>query len=156
VKTLNPFVPTVPLISVPSRSRRERFKKVVFLVLAAHMALLLGLLMSDYHRDLTIYARELPSGSALAAQAPEALPDPTPASLPPAQASPAPVAKPAAPVLKATVTSAPTRPETFYTVQSGDTLNDIAKKYGTTLKAIKTANNLTAEHLRVSQKLKIP
>jgi LysM repeat protein len=43
-----------------------------------------------------------------------------------------------------------------YTVKSGDTLTKIAKAHGTTVKAIKTASDLTTDHIKVGQKLKIP
>ncbi len=43
-----------------------------------------------------------------------------------------------------------------YTVQTGDTLYSIARKYNTTVNAIKELNNLTSDILRVGQVLKIP
>jgi peptidoglycan endopeptidase LytE len=43
-----------------------------------------------------------------------------------------------------------------YTVKSGDTLTKIAKVHGTTVKAIRAENNLTTDHIKVGQKLKIP
>ncbi len=43
-----------------------------------------------------------------------------------------------------------------YTVKSGDTLTKIAKKNGTTAKAIQSANGLTTTKIKVGQKLKIP
>lgn len=43
-----------------------------------------------------------------------------------------------------------------YTVKSGDTLTTIAKKHGTTVKALQAANNLTTTKIKVSQKLKLP
>ncbi|SFK09272.1 Flagellum-specific peptidoglycan hydrolase FlgJ, partial [Marinilactibacillus piezotolerans] len=43
-----------------------------------------------------------------------------------------------------------------YTVVSGDTLTSIARKYGTTVSAIKTANNLKSDLILVNQKLIIP
>ena len=46
--------------------------------------------------------------------------------------------------------------EEAYTVKSGDTLTKIAKAHGTTVKAIKAASNLTTDHIKVGQKLKIP
>ncbi len=45
---------------------------------------------------------------------------------------------------------------TTYTVKSGDTLTKIASHYGVTVKAIKDANGLKTEKIKVSQKLKIP
>ena len=45
---------------------------------------------------------------------------------------------------------------TYYTVQSGDSLWSIAKKYGVTVDELKTANNLTSNTLSIGQKLRIP
>lgn len=45
---------------------------------------------------------------------------------------------------------------TAYTVKGGDTLSKIAKKHGTTAKAIRAANGLTSDKIIVGQKLKIP
>ncbi len=42
-----------------------------------------------------------------------------------------------------------------YTVKGGDTLAKIAKKNGTTVKALRSANNLTSDKINVGQKLKI-
>jgi LysM repeat protein len=47
-------------------------------------------------------------------------------------------------------------PECIHTVKSGDTLFDIARARGTTVKAIKHANGLENERLTVGTKLKIP
>ncbi len=43
-----------------------------------------------------------------------------------------------------------------YVVKSGDSLSVIAKKHGTTVKAIKDANNLKNDNIRVGQKLNVP
>ena len=43
-----------------------------------------------------------------------------------------------------------------YTVKGGDTLSKIAKKHGTTPKAIRAANGLSSDKINVGQKLKIP
>jgi LysM repeat protein len=43
-----------------------------------------------------------------------------------------------------------------YTVKSQDTLTKIAKNNGTSIKAIRAANNLRTDQLKVGQKLKIP
>ena len=45
---------------------------------------------------------------------------------------------------------------TTYTVQSGDSLYKIARKYNTTIDAIKKLNNLTTDLLTVGQELSIP
>ncbi len=43
-----------------------------------------------------------------------------------------------------------------YAVKSGDTLGSIARKQGTTVAALRTANNLSGDALRIGQKLVIP
>ncbi len=43
-----------------------------------------------------------------------------------------------------------------YVVKSGDNLTKIARAHGTTPKAIKAENNLTTDHIKVGQRLKIP
>ncbi|HEV2693789.1 MAG TPA: LysM peptidoglycan-binding domain-containing protein [Verrucomicrobiae bacterium] len=43
-----------------------------------------------------------------------------------------------------------------YTVKSGDTLTTIAKKHGTTVKALQAANSLSTTKIKVGQKLKLP
>jgi LysM repeat protein len=43
-----------------------------------------------------------------------------------------------------------------YTVKSGDNLIGIAKRFSTTVRAIRAANNLTTDNIKVGQKLKIP
>ena len=42
---------------------------------------------------------------------------------------------------------------TWYTVKSGDTLYDLAREYGTTVRAIQEANGLTGSRLRIGQQL---
>jgi LysM repeat protein len=46
--------------------------------------------------------------------------------------------------------------ETLYTVKKGDTLTKIAREHGVSIKAIRSANNLRTDQLRVGQKLKLP
>jgi LysM repeat protein len=43
-----------------------------------------------------------------------------------------------------------------YTVKSGDSLTKIAAQFGTTVKALQSANNLKTDRIRVGQPLKIP
>ncbi|MGI8965311.1 MAG: LysM peptidoglycan-binding domain-containing protein [Limisphaerales bacterium] len=43
-----------------------------------------------------------------------------------------------------------------YTIQSGDSLSKIASKHGTTIKEIKSLNQLKTDQIRVGQKLKLP
>lgn len=49
-----------------------------------------------------------------------------------------------------------TTDESVYTVKSGDSLWNIAKRYGVTVNELKSANNLTSNTLSIGQKLKIP
>jgi LysM repeat protein len=46
--------------------------------------------------------------------------------------------------------------EQTYTVKSGDTLTKIASEFGTTIKALRSENNLTTDKIKVGDKLKIP
>lgn len=43
-----------------------------------------------------------------------------------------------------------------YTIQSGDTLSVIAKAFDTSVKALKEANNLSSDNLRIGQVINIP
>lgn len=73
----------------------------------------------------------------------------------------------AAPVRSAAAASAPSpaaakpaidlsKAEQVYVVQSGDSLSRIAAKYGTTVSALREANGLTGDRIRVGDKLAIP
>jgi LysM repeat protein len=89
------------------------------------------------------------SPTAAATQTATAEPTSEPTAAPTATPEPTAIPPTAAP---------PTAPRT-YTVQPGDTLLAIAKKFNTTVTAIVEANNLTpqqADALRVGQKLVIP
>lgn len=72
--------------------------------------------------------------------------------------APKPLAKPK-PAIKAvqatTVAVTTTNGSTFHTVNHGDTLNHIAAKYRTTVKAIKHKNKLTSDIIKSGQKLAI-
>ncbi|HVV73147.1 MAG TPA: LysM peptidoglycan-binding domain-containing protein, partial [Verrucomicrobiae bacterium] len=58
--------------------------------------------------------------------------------------------------------AAPTNPrgtgtgEHAYTVVSGDSLSKIATHFGTTVKALRSLNNLKTDRIVVGQKLKVP
>jgi len=70
---------------------------------------------------------------------------------------PAPTA-PTAPTVTGTapVESASAGGEQTYTVKSGDNLTKIAVQFGTTIKALRAANSLKTDSIKVGQKLKIP
>lgn len=57
---------------------------------------------------------------------------------------------------KQSTTKKQTASTTTHTVKSGENLSKIAKKYGTTVAAIKKANGLKSDNINVGQKLKIP
>jgi LysM repeat protein len=161
VKTSNPFVPTVSLITLPSRNQRERFKMWFFTVLSAHVALFVVLLLKDYREEFTVNARSLPevagSSAAQSTIIPVVAPKPDTAS-PPLSSTPIETGStPLVSRLNATATTeaAAAHPDAFYVVKSGDTLSQIAVLYGTSVKAIKTANSLGSERLAVGQKLKV-
>ena len=61
-----------------------------------------------------------------------------------------------APSTVATTADAPVADTNIYVVKSGDMLEKIAKAHGTTVKAIKSANNMKTDRINVGQKLKIP
>lgn len=44
----------------------------------------------------------------------------------------------------------------MYTVQKGDTLSELAKKYGVSVKQMKEANELTSDFIKVGQVLEVP
>lgn len=45
---------------------------------------------------------------------------------------------------------------TIYTIQAGDSLSVLAKRFGTTVTAIKSENNLTTDFITIGQKINIP
>jgi len=70
---------------------------------------------------------------------------------------PAPAAPgPAAVAGTAAVESSNGSGEQTYTVKSGDNLTKIAGQFGTTVKALRAANSLKTDSIKVGQKLKIP
>jgi LysM repeat protein len=56
----------------------------------------------------------------------------------------------------ATATPTPTNGDIIYAVKSGDTLSKIATNFHSSVKAIRSANNLKTDSIRVGQKLTIP
>ena len=115
------------------------------------------------------FADLIPVGHKAGVTVTDPSPQPTPNPTASATATPTPTSsatpKPTAtatatpkPTASATATATPTPTPTVrkYTVVSGDTLNKIAAKYSVTVTAIKQANNLTSDTIKVGQILVIP
>lgn len=111
------------------------------------------------------FASKFAVGTAAPAVLIEPTPTPTPTSTATATPTPTPTVTPkptptptATP--KPTVTPKPTPTPTstafYYTVVSGDTLSGIALRFKRTVSAIKTANKLTSDNIKIGQKLLIP
>ncbi len=79
-----------------------------------------------------------------------------PTRLQPGQKLHLPPAMSAAPVAAGVASANPGTSEQMYAVKSGDTLSTIARQYGTTVRAIRAANNLRTDSIKVGQKLKVP
>jgi LysM repeat protein len=63
---------------------------------------------------------------------------------------------PSAEALTPVPPSVPGSGEVIYTVKSGDNLTKIATQFGVTVRALRSANNLPTDSIKVGQKLKIP
>lgn len=96
-----------------------------------------------------------PAGSASPTASPSLSLSASPlASSPPASAAASAAAS--APVPSATPVVTPAPSQRTYVVQQGDTLNEIAQRFGTTAEAIKAANGLASDTINVGQVLIIP
>jgi len=164
LNTSNPFQIPVCLQRADSQQRRrERFKKGFIAVLAAIVVLLVGLLiegcMSEKNTGSTSSVTDLrtPRQMATSTARPDSVVQP---NFSPIDASTTPAA-PAAPVAGERPVAAP-RPavsggtEAVYVVKPGDNLTHIAKTHGTTVKALKAANNLSNDRIVVGARLKLP
>lgn len=72
------------------------------------------------------------------------------------QVPPPSAAPPSPPTAGATAAVTAPNGSQVYTVKSGDTLSSIASRFGTTVRAIRSANNLKTDRIVVGQKLKVP
>ena len=156
----NPFqIPSCFKLDIESQ-RRERFKKTVVTAVIVSVALVIGLLIEGCVNEKSQASAD-PANS----------PAPTSKVLPDQQTEP-PVSK----ASKATPTTPPLQPcpvamvpktatpvapphttgGAVYLVKSGDTLSHIAKTCGTSVKALKSANDLANDRIVVGEKLKIP
>jgi LysM repeat protein len=84
------------------------------------------------------------------------LPTPRETAPPPAPSEAAATPAPSLTSPPASATPQPSAAYTTYTVKPGDTLYVIARRFGTTVKAIQNLNNLSSTTLHVGQVLKIP
>jgi nucleoid-associated protein YgaU len=97
----------------------------------------------------------VPAGSASPTASPIPSLSPSPlASSPVASTGPSVPASPPVPSTTPVVTPAPS--QRTYVVQQGDTLNEIAQRFGTTAEAIQAANGLASDTINVGQVLIIP
>ena len=155
MNTSNPFqIPACLQRADSEQRRRERFKKGFIAVVAAVVILLVGLLIEGCMSEKTAAPTPAPKAAEL--------PAPQPAQpLAVQKSSPCPqpnlVATPrSAPAISGNTAATASHTETLYVVKSGDTLTRIAKVHGTTVKALKSANDLEGDRLLVGAKLKTP
>jgi LysM repeat protein len=158
MNTSNPFQIPVCLQRADSQQRkRERFKRSFIAVVAAIVVLLVGLLIEGCMTEKSTAAAPTPGQKITVQPAPQVNTD-TIAEQKPNQVSPPALdttRQPAVPVASES-TAASGHVKAVYVVKSGDTLTRIAKVHGTTVKALKTANNLNNDRIVVGAKLKIP
>jgi cell division septation protein DedD len=107
------------------------------------------------------FAKKQALGKAAPATLVEPTATPTPTPTPTVTATPTPTAtKTASPTptktATPTATPVPTPTAKSYIVVSGDTLQRIATKFGVTVTALKSANKLTSDTIKIGQKLVIP
>jgi LysM repeat protein len=94
-----------------------------------------------------------PPGTAVPCNCPTVTPAPTAAPTP----TPAPTTTPVSCNCGYEVTPVPYGSDSNYTVQKGDTLYSMARRYGTSVNAIMAANGMTdPDHIRSGQSLRIP
>jgi hypothetical protein len=132
-------------------SPASRINRPALLVAAVALAVVGLLVLSSLFGIL----KGVPAESA----SPTASPTPSPSASPLASAPPASTSASApasAPLPSATPVVTPAPSQRTYVVQQGDTLNEIAQRFGTTAEAIKAANGLTSDTINVGQVLIIP
>jgi LysM repeat protein len=164
MSTLSPYVPAVPLIYVVrGRIERERFRRKLFILLAAPLALGVGLVIHAGNFQSRTEAEDAPRAisnqATVAAPAISAAlgsqPEPVSSAAQPMTISLPPATPPSMKQQQQPV-AANVPAEAFYVIKSGDTLTSIARTHGTTFKTIKALNNLSSERLVVGKTLKLP
>jgi LysM repeat protein len=154
----NPFqLPSCIQRADIQQRRRERFRRIVVAMVAALAVLLVVLLIQGCMNE---HAK-----SAAAPTVTRAGPDVAPSAKrvdvgpkPVPTTATNPVAPPAAlqPAVQKSPSKAAVSSESVYVVKPGDTLNRIARIHKTTVKALKTANDLDGDMIAVGAKLKLP
>lgn len=153
MNSANPFqIPTCFQIDAERKSR-ERFKRSVIATIIAAVLLLVGLLIEGCKSERSASATPLPQLAAAPAAAPKSA---QPALVPMPRPNPGVMPQPVSSVQKASMTPTFSQSPTVYIVKSGDTLTKIARAHGTTVKALKSANDLANDQIVVGAKLKIP
>jgi len=132
-------------------SPTSRFSRPALLVAAVAFAVVGLLVLSSLFGIL--------NGGPAESASPTASPTPSQSASPLASSPPASTgasAPASAPVPSATPVVTPAPTQRTYVVQQGDTLNEIAQRFGTTAEAIKAANGLASDTINVGQVLIIP
>ena len=111
--------------------------------------MLFGVLIQAFRSPVKVAARELPNVDAAEAFA---SPTQTPAIQKPVE-MPVPTTS-LQPIVATQAQAAAV--EAIYVVKPGDTLSKVAKLHGTTVQAIKEANELTTDRIAIGAKLKMP
>ncbi len=156
MNSANPFqVPTIFQNDAQRRSR-ERFKKSVIASIVAAVLLLVGLLIEGCKSERSASMTPLPKIAVVSASRPQARQT---ALVPMLGSTQGVMPQPVPSVQKASMTptfSQPTAIPTTYLVKSGDTLTRIAKAYGVSIGALRSANDLASDKITVGARLKIP
>lgn len=154
MNTANPFqIPECFQKADLNQRRRERFKRGVMAVVFAIMALMIVLLIQGCMSER---AGVTPS-SGITATRVTTLPAKNLAFTPPQNPAPTPTAlRSPAVAIPQTAAIASQKAAIVYVVRPGDNLSHIAKQHGTTIQAIKAANDLANDRIFVGDKLKIP
>lgn len=143
------------------RRNRERFKKGVMAVIVAAVLLLIGLLIQGCKSERASSAtahRAIPAPRktvAVTSQQTSKSISPGP-QVPPTRPCPTVTPQSTPAVSKTSTMQSAGHSVTVYVVRSGDTLSQIAKAHGVTVKALKSANHLSSDLIVVGAKLRIP
>ena len=154
MNTSNPFqIPNCLQRADSQQRRRERFKKAFIAAVAAAVILLIGLLIEGCMTEQTIAPAKNTSDLPASRTRPALMVEQKPTASP--QLNLTATTRAIAPVASEKVATT-SHSETVYVVKAGDNLTRIAKLHGTTVKALKAANNLNSDQIVVGARLKIP